>query len=276
MCDYFAADCHFARLHRALPRALALGAAFCLAIVAVQRAAADSRTELKIRSSDSAPGNWFEAPPSKTHRRAPRALPKPQLAAPAKAADQRTRRLRSGLREVNFQAPAGPAAPSLPLQLDLTKNPCAAMDEKPLAALGIGIALPAGETPDDPATACWNQLNASAGPLAAARCWPMYVHHWSATCLCHRPLYFEQINLERHGYGCCQPLQPLASAAHFFATIPALPYCMAVECPCECVYTLGHYRPGSCPPWRHHWPPCSPLAAAAEGGVWTGMVFLIP
>jgi hypothetical protein len=190
--------------------------------------------------------------------------------------DNSNHRQRSRVREINFQAPPASAPQGRPLQLDLAKDPCAAMDEKPLAALGIGIAIPAGTLPDDPATACWTQLNDSASPVASIRCWPMHVCHWNASCVCHRPLYFEQINLERHGYGCCESLQPLASAAHFFGTVPALPYCMAVECPCECVYTLGHYRPGSCPPWRHHWPPCSPLAAAAEGGVWTGMIFLIP
>jgi hypothetical protein len=185
-------------------------------------------------------------------------------------------RLRPSLRQVMLQPPATTAAPNTSLHEELAKNPCAAMDERPLGELGIAIALPDGKSPDDPAAACWRRLNESAGPLAAMRCWPMTLYNWEATCLCHRPLYFEQINLERHGYGCCEPLQPLASAAHFFGTVPALPYCMAVECPCECVYTLGHYRPGSCPPWRHHWPPCSPLAAAAEGGVWTGMIFLIP
>ena len=77
---------------------------------------------------------------------------------------------------------------------------------------------------------------------------------------CHRPLYFEEINLERYGYGCGWCLQPGASAAHFFGTVPALPYLMTVDCPHECIYTLGHYRPGSCPPWRAtgrpatHWP----------------------
>jgi hypothetical protein len=148
--------------------------------------------------------------------------------------------------------------------------------EKPLNALGIYIGLPSGDLPADHAAACWASVNQTSGPLAGARLWPGYVYHWDATSLCYRPLYFEEINLERYGYGCCACLQPAASAAHFFATVPALPYCMAVDCPCECVYTLGHYRPGSCQPWRRHWPPCDPLAAAAEGGVLTGMIFLIP
>jgi hypothetical protein len=145
-----------------------------------------------------------------------------------------------------------------------------------MSALGIYIGLPTGQLPTDYAAACWESINQSGGPTVADRCWPGFVYQWDATSLCHRPLYFEEINLERHGYGCCACLQPLASAAHFFGTVPALPYCMAVDCPCECVYTLGHYRPGSCPPWRCHWPPCDPLAAAAEGGVLTGMIFLIP
>ncbi len=177
---------------------------------------------------------------------------------------------------VNFQTPFADDAPTKSLRLDLTKDPCAALVDTPLGQLDISITQPAGKLPDDPATACWNQLNESAGPLAAARFWSRSMYQWNATCLCHRPLYFEEINLERHGYGCCECLQPAVSAAHFFGTIPVLPYCMAAECPGECVYTLGHYRPGSCPPLRYHWPPCDPLAVAAEGGVWTGMVFLIP
>ena len=229
-------------------------------------------SELVVRQAVSEDGNCAGSTKAKT----PERFEALQPAAPVDAASYLDHRLRTALRQIVFQAPPGDAVQTQTQRADLEKNPCAAMDEKPLVALGIGIALPAGKLPGDPATACWNQLNASAGPFAAIRFWPMTVYNWNATCLCHRPLYFEQINLERHGYGCCEPLQPLASAAHFFGTLPALPYCMAVECPCECVYTLGHYRPGSCPPLRYHWPPFSPLAAAAEGGVWTGMVFLIP
>jgi len=160
---------------------------------------------------------------------------------------------------------------------DAAKDPCAAVQQKPLQQLGINIALPSGDLPTDQASACWAHINQTGGPMAAARYWPTLCYNWDATCLCHRPLYFEEINLERYGYGCCDcVLQPAASAAHFFATVPALPYCIAAECPCKCVYTLGHYRPGSCPPKRYHWPYCSPLAAAAEAGVLTGLIFAIP
>jgi hypothetical protein len=51
---------------------------------------------------------------------------------------------------------------------------------------------------------------------------------------------------------------------------------MAAECPGECVYTLGHYRAGSSPPWRWHWPPYDRLAALSAAGVYTGLIFAIP
>jgi hypothetical protein len=139
-------------------------------------------------------------------------------------------------------------------------TPCRAAAEKPLAELGIGIEPPAGQFPTNHAAMCWDSVNSQTGPAAGLRCWSGFNYHWDATCLCHRPLYFEEINLERYGYGCGWCLQPAASAAHFFGTVPALPYLAAVDCPHECIYTLGHYRPGSCPPWRSHWPPCDPLA----------------
>jgi len=52
---------------------------------------------------------------------------------------------------------------------------------------------------------------------------------------------------------------------------------ITADCPGNCDYTLGHYRPGSCPPWRYTC--CAPLdykAGFAEGATITGLVFLIP
>lgn len=162
------------------------------------------------------------------------------------------------------------------------KEPCAAANFKPLTQLGISIAQPAGQMPTDFAAVCWQQINA--GPNGACRCWPMTCYQWDATCLCYQPLYFEEINAERFGYdcglgrfGCCTNcLQSAVSAAHFFGTVPALPYCMSAQPPCECVYTLGHYRAGDCVPWRCSWPPCDPFAAVSAGGIYTGLIFAIP
>jgi hypothetical protein len=196
-------------------------------------------------------------------------------------------RTRWDVEQAAFQGPAmstpeqelpGPKA-SAPTESD----PCAAARFRPLTEIGIGISQPEGESPTDFATKCWEQINA--GPNAAFRCWAAISYNWDPTCLCYQPLYFEEINAERYGYicddccCCCGPgncMQSAASAAHFFGTIPCLPYCLAAECPTDCIYTLGHYRPGSCPPWRWHWPPWDPYAAAVCAGVYTGFVFAIP
>ena len=165
------------------------------------------------------------------------------------------------------------------------KDPCGAAQFKPLSELGISIAQPEGQSPTDFATPCWNQINT--GPNGAFRCWPRLCYQWDATCLCYNPLYFEEVNAERYGYicddcckYCCSPQdcwQSAASAAHFFGTIPCLPYCLVAECPTECVYTLGHYRPGTCgTPWRRNYPPCDPVAAVSAGGIYTGLIFAIP
>jgi hypothetical protein len=126
---------------------------------------------------------------------------------------------------------------------------------------------------------------------------------------CHKPLYFEDANLERCGYivgkdcccccsdwccndscsqeGCCRDgccgcccgshLQPLVSAAYFFGTIPLLPYKMTVDCPCECVPSLGRCPEGcrySC--CENYLPPWDFQAALVEAAVITGAFFVIP
>jgi hypothetical protein len=181
----------------------------------------------------------------------------------------------------SYQPTTAPAILPTPPQLPSTVPSslaagCGTPNEKPLSQLSIGVQLPQGEVPSDRAAVCWQDLNASTGGLGAARYWARQSYVWDATCFAHRPLYFEEINLERYGYGCHDCLQPFASAAHFFATVPALPYCMAADCPGECQYTLGHYRPGSCPPWRCHRPPISTRGGISEAGVLTGLIFLIP
>ena len=210
------------------------------------------------------------------------------------------RRVGRRVQLANFQVPAADDEPALAPQADAGRppaqrpsatleDPCAVAEaEKKLFELGIDISLPEGRLPTDFAAACWDTVHQPGNALVGWRSWPASTYLWDATCFYHRPLYFEEINLERYGYGCAGCLQPAASAAHFFGTVPALPYLIAAATrhpanilgagcpPHECVYTLGHYRPGSCPPWRHHWPPCDPLAAAAQGGVVTGLIFLIP
>ena len=99
---------------------------------------------------------------------------------------------------------------------------------------------------------------------------------WTASGLCHKPLYFEDVQLERYGHMWGPWVQPFMSGAHFFLTVPILPYKMGLEPPNECIYTLGYYRPGDCAPYMIEPFPWSLRGAMYEAGAWVGGVFVIP
>ncbi len=150
---------------------------------------------------------------------------------------------------------------------------------RPIGQVTVNTALPPGEMPGalarqegDPPPVVMPLV----GDQRLEGGWGDQLFNWSATQFCHQPLYFEEVNLERYGYGCRPCLQPLASGAHFFLTVPALPYKMVVNPPRECVYTLGYYRPGDRVPWQRNYLPWDTRAAAVEAGVAVGLVFLIP
>lgn len=108
------------------------------------------------------------------------------------------------------------------------------------------------------------------------RDWPQITYMWKASGLCHKPLYFEQVQLERYGH-CWGPIaQPLLSGVHFFGTLPVLPYKMGLKTPNECVYSLGYYRPGNCAPYMIDAIPFTWRAAGYQAGVVTGMSFILP
>jgi hypothetical protein len=98
---------------------------------------------------------------------------------------------------------------------------------------------------------------------------------WKAAGYCHKPLYFEDWNLERYGHSHGWA-DPIVSAAHFFVRVPLLPYQMGVELPWECVYPLGYYRPGSCAPWTCPAVPISCRGMAVQAATVTGIVFILP
>lgn len=108
------------------------------------------------------------------------------------------------------------------------------------------------------------------------RSWPVLTYTWKASGMCHKPLYFEEAQLERYGHSLPSYVQPVASAAHFFLVVPALPYFMGVYPPNECIYTLGYYRPGSCAPYMLDPFPISVRGALFETAAWTGAAFVIP
>jgi hypothetical protein len=121
---------------------------------------------------------------------------------------------------------------------------------RPIGSIGTSIAAPPGELPPNLA-----QIRFANAPFVHAasiegRDWLSYAYFWQAPALCHRPLYFEEPNLERYGHSAGCLLQPLVSSAHFFSAVPALPVKMAFEHPHRRRYTLGHARPGSDACWR--------------------------
>jgi hypothetical protein len=130
------------------------------------------------------------------------------------------------------------------------------LELRPIGELGVNIAIQPLDNrgrkllmPPDVA--------AKSSPAAAVpdvpRPWPILDYYWKATELCHRPLYFEEINLERYGHS-LRCGQPLISAVHFYGTVAAMPVKLVLEPPCQCVYTLGHFRPGSCVPFEVYHP----------------------
>ena len=126
-------------------------------------------------------------------------------------------------------------------------------------------------------TAWWNiptECVIADGPLKS-RAWMPTTLAWRASALCHKPLYFEDVRLERYGHS-SGVMQPFYSGAHFFVNIAALPYNMALYPPYECRYPLGYYRPGVCAPWLVPPVPLSPRGALSATGFYLGLGYLIP
>ncbi len=74
--------------------------------------------------------------------------------------------------------------------------------------------------------------------------WEDRVYTWAAPQFYHKPLYFQQVNLERYGVGPCSLLQPAHSALHFYGSTILWPGEMLWNAPAKSIYSLGHQRPG--------------------------------
>lgn len=168
--------------------------------------------------------------------------------------------------------PADPDAEEINAQQEIARERVF----RPIGQVTANAALPPGLLPDSVVDRNLLPQHPLVGDPRFYGGWVGKDFQWSATKFAHYPLYFEEVNLERYGYQCNDCIQPFVSGAHFFATVPALPYLMTAQPPCECVYTLGHYRPGSCVPWQRNYPPCSCCGVAVETAVVVGLVFLIP
>lgn len=108
------------------------------------------------------------------------------------------------------------------------------------------------------------------------RNWVASTLTWKASSLCHKPLYFEDINLERYGHSAGPLVQPVLSGAHFFMNVVALPYHMGINPPTECRYPLGYYRPGDCAPWLVRPIPLSIRGGLTAAATYVGGAVLLP
>jgi hypothetical protein len=141
----------------------------------------------------------------------------------------------------------------------------------PITKLTTDIRMKVKKGADVPHECPWGE-----NEVYKPRSWEPVTFCWTASALCHKPLYFEDVHLERYGHSLHPWAQPFASGAHFFLTVPILPYKMGLELPTECIYTLGFYRPGSCAPYMIEPLPLSVRAGLFEACAWVGGAALIP
>ena len=99
---------------------------------------------------------------------------------------------------------------------------------------------------------------------------------WTAPNFYSRPLYFEQVNMERYESKCPPWSRPVVSYAAFLGTIPIVPYKMGGARVHERAYTLGHWRPGDPTPHQIHWGPRTTRGALYQGAATTGLIFFLP
>jgi hypothetical protein len=146
---------------------------------------------------------------------------------------------------------------------------------KPLQSVDTNISTGAGTMPRDYATSRFAEAGEIVHCMGFSRAEVESLVFWEAPALAHRPLYFEEVNLERHGFS-IGIFQPALSAAHFFGRVPALPYLMHAENDKQSRYTLGHYRPGSPAPYELYVPPFSVRGSMAQTIAVIGLMYAIP
>jgi|GEM_PF-6065247 len=133
-----------------------------------------------------------------------------------------------------------------------------------------------GSLPPDCAEVSLPEVKPVTMGFGYTRGWDAEQYLWTAPGLQHKPIYFEDIPLERYGQSKGPLIQPLVSHARFFAVMPTLPYQMSLDPPLRPICTLGYDRPGNCVPYVRHRLPWNTRAAVAQVGTVAGLILLIP
>ena len=178
------------------------------------------------------------------------------------------------------QNQAPPIIAPAPAASELIPVPAETVEPKPFAPLSLSsigrattsITPPAGERPRNLAALA---QPADPQPLAQPGEPPRVTAPYYSTPrvpdFTHRPLYFEERALERNGRT-IGVLQPGLSAAHFFGTIPVLPYKMGAQPPSRPMYTGN----GIDPPSDHLSVRDRVRGVMAEAGVVLGLNYILP
>jgi len=149
-------------------------------------------------------------------------------------------------------------------------------DDCPVTQMSLNVQPEPGRMPEQRGLSSDSNLSAT-GKYSADidRDWRDCLVHWNASEASHGPLYFEEANLERHGYSRGY-WQPVFSGVHFFSTAPLLPGLMTLDRPFSLQYELGESRVGSCTPYRARKTPWTAKSLLVEFAVVTGISFIIP
>jgi hypothetical protein len=168
------------------------------------------------------------------------------------------------------------SAPNSALSCDNNRADCmrgiADLQARGITTIKVGLLIEGTEGEDFP---CECKLGREFAPAWEGRHFAPVTFAWKATGVCHKPLYFEDVQLERYGHSWNPVLQPVLSGAHFFASVALWPYHMGLTPPHECIYTLGYYRPGSCAPYMIEAFPLSVRAGLSEAFALTGFAFML-
>lgn len=110
--------------------------------------------------------------------------------------------------------------------------------------------------------------------VRAGRHDPQFVS-WVPPALSHKPVYFEEVGVERYGQTRSPALQPLISGGKFLANAAILPYKMGVDSPHRISYDVGLARPGSPTPGVRETLPFSLKGMLYQGAATTGAAFFL-
>mgnify|MGYP001270361444 CR=1 FL=1 len=170
-----------------------------------------------------------------------------------------------------FKVKGAFGGPAIPEQIAQIEKELAALKGSRLDAIDLNIGVTGAEGEDFPFLCSLDD-----GSVFAPRQWCEITYMWKASGLCHKPLYFEDVHLERYGHSWGPVAQPLLSGAHFFGSVAVLPYKMGLQTPNECVYALGYYRPGSCAPYMLDPIPFTWRAGLFQAGAVVGVAAILP